>query len=358
VAQVSAGLDNSVALTTDGTVWTWGDAAALGNGSTTNSTVAVHLPGLSSITKVSAGYGFDLALRSDGTVWAWGTNSLGQLGDGNTAASGLTPVQVTGLTGVTQIAAGSQFGLALRSDGTVWSWGFNDFGQLGDGSRAEADVPVPVTGLSLITQIAAGGSSAMAVQSLPFRGAVLWSVWDWGRNTFGQLGDGTTTEHSTPEQVSGIGVPTVAQIAVGGNFSMLLGSDGSLWGWGLDSDGELGVFSNITDDVLRPVESYFPNTSGFTSIAAGPTDMLALRSDGTVLAWGKGLFGTGTDSPGHVTVPGLTSVTQISAGGDYSLAVHQVRPIFLGNSNPGTIGRPQPPPGSAHARSGAAPARL
>jgi hypothetical protein len=326
VAQVSAGLDNSVALTTDGTVWTWGNGLVLGTGSSTDSTVPVQVPGLASITQVSAGLGFDLALRSDGTVWAWGLNQFGQLGDGTTGSTPLIPVQVTGLTGVTQIAAGNQFGLALRSDGTVWSWGFNEDGQLGDGNTANVSMPVPVTGLFLVTQIAAGGASAMAVRAVPFRGAILWSVWDWGNNTFGELGDGTNHEHNTPEEVPGVQVPGVAQIAVGDGFSMALGSDGSLWGWGANSDGEVG-FANTSPEP-RPVETMFPN-SGVTSISAGRTSMLALRSDGTVLAWGTGLFGTGTSSLSPVPVPGLTSVTQISAGDNYSLAVHQVRPILL-----------------------------
>jgi alpha-tubulin suppressor-like RCC1 family protein len=326
-AQVSAGLDsNSVAVRTDGTVWTWGDGLELGNGSTADSTVPVQVPGLAGVTRVSAGFGFDLALRSDGTVWAWGLNFYGQLGDGNSDESALTPVQVGGLTGVTQIAAGNGFGLALRSDGTVWAWGFNGFGELGDGNTVNVDVPVRIGGLSGVTQIAAGASSAMAAQTLVFKGLNLWSVWTWGYNHFGQLGDGTTTEHNTPEQVAGISVPTVAQIAVGGGYSMVLGSDGSLWGWGENADGEVGLGN--TSPEWRPAETMFPN-SGITSIAAGYSHVLALRSDGTVMAWGAGLFGSDTRSPSPDPVPGLTGVTQVSAGDNFSLAVHQVVPIFL-----------------------------
>jgi alpha-tubulin suppressor-like RCC1 family protein len=178
VAQVSAGSDNSMALTTGGTVWTWGGGLALGNGSTADSAVPVQVPGLPGITQIAAGLGFDfdLALRSGGTVWGWGLNVLGQLGDGTTASS-LPPVQVTGLTGVTQIAAGSGFGLALRSDGTVWAWGWN--GVLGNGTPTSSvsDVPVQVPGLFDVTQIAAGGSWAMAVRVQARRGSVLRTVW-------------------------------------------------------------------------------------------------------------------------------------------------------------------------------------
>jgi alpha-tubulin suppressor-like RCC1 family protein len=99
----------------------------------------VQVPGLAGMTQVATGLGFDLALRSDSTVWGWGLNAFGQLGDGNTGSSG-TPVQVAGLTGVTQIAAGNAFSLAVRSDGTVWAWGWNGYGQLGDGSTTDSDV--------------------------------------------------------------------------------------------------------------------------------------------------------------------------------------------------------------------------
>jgi alpha-tubulin suppressor-like RCC1 family protein len=324
VAQISAGTyDNAMALTTGGTVWTWGLGLALGDGSAANSTVPALVPGLTGVTQISAGLGFDLALRSDGTVWAWGGNGFGELGDGTTATiPNSTPTQVTGLTGVTQIAAGYGSGLALRSDGTVWAWGWNEFGQLGDGTTTDSDVPVQVTGLTGVIQIAAGGSSAMAVRVQIRRTTFVKTVWTWGDNQFGQLGDGTTTDRTTPELVAGINAPSIAAIAAGGTFSMVLGSDGSVWDWGENTYGELG--NGTTTTALRPVKIW---NSGVIAIAAGAFHALALFYDGTVLAWGDGPFGSGTRSLVPVPVPGLTNVTQISAGDYYSLAVHQVLPI-------------------------------
>jgi alpha-tubulin suppressor-like RCC1 family protein len=337
VAQVSAGFDNSMALTTAGTVWTWGDAVALGTGSNADSAVPVQVPGLAGITQIAAGpgFGFDLALRSDGTVWGWGLNILGQLGDGNTALA-RTPVQVTGLTGVTQIAAGDGFSLALRSDGTVWAWGWNRNGVLGDGTptASASDVPVQVPGLSNVIQIAAGYTSAMAVRVQARRGSVVRTVWTWGANSFGELGDGTTTDSATPVEVFGINVPAVTAISAGRGFSMVLGSDGSVWGWGLNSDGELG--NGTTASELRPAEIL---DGAVTGISAGYSHALALLRGGSVLAWGTGLFGTGTSSLNPEVVPSLAGVTQVSAGNDYSLAVHQVVLVFVPGGVSGTLRR-------------------
>ena len=271
---------NSVALTTGGAVWTWGQGLTLGTGSTTDSTVPVQVPGLAGITQIAAGQGFDfdLALRSDGTVWAWGFGVFGQLGDG-TSQGGLTPVQVSGLTGVTQIAAGDGFGLALRSDGTVWGWGANRSGVLGAGVPVDtdSDVPVQVTGLSDVIQIAAGGTSAMAVRVQARRGSVVKTVWTWGNNSAGQLGDGTTTTSAAPVQVSGINVPAVTAISAGGAFSMVLGSDGSVWGWGANSLGQLGTGTTASE--LRPVKILI---GAVTAISAGQFHALVLLRGGTV----------------------------------------------------------------------------
>jgi alpha-tubulin suppressor-like RCC1 family protein len=338
VARVSAGFDNSMALTTGGTVWTWGNGLALGTGSTVGSTVPVQVPGLAGITQIAAGAGFefDLALRSDGTVWGWGSNAVGQLGDGNTDLM-RTPVQVTGLTGVTQIAAGDGLGLALRSDGTVWAWGWNRNGVLGDGTPAgfdsDSDVPVQVPGLSSVTQIAAGYTSAMAVRVQARRGSVLRTVWTWGGNSFGELGDGTTTDSATPVEVAGINVPGITAISAGGGFSMVLGSDGSVWGWGVNSGGQLG--NGTTTNELRPVDLL---NGAVTGISAGQDHALALLRGGSVLAWGTGPFGLDSSTLTPKVVPSLAGVTQVSAGGEYSLAVHLVERVFVPGGAPAHSG--------------------
>jgi alpha-tubulin suppressor-like RCC1 family protein len=346
VVQVSAGDGESLALTSDGSVWDWG-AVNLGNDTFQYSAVPEQVPGLTGITQISIHSGEKLALRSDGTVWAWGYNGYGGLGDGTTVPS-TTPVQVSGLTGVTQISAGGSFGLALRSDGTVWSWGYNGDGQLGNGTTTDSSVPVQVTGLSQVTKIAAGQTDSMAVARRGF--TTLTSVYAWGANGSGQIGDGTTSQRPAPVQVTGIGVPNVTAIAVGNDYSMVLGSDGTLWDWGLNQWGQLG--NGTTTDEIRPVEARGLD-SGITQISAGDNFALALRSDGSVEAWGyngSGQLGDGSyaidvANPAPVQVAGLGTVTQISAGLNFSLAVHQIpfvlRPPATGAS------------GAAGARTGA-----
>ena len=272
-----------------------------------------------------------LALRSDGTVWAWGFNGSGELGDG-TRTSRSTPVQVTGLTGVTQVAASGAFSLALRSDGTVWAWGDN-----GPGSWA--------TGRPAITRSRPPGltDSSMATRTNGI--SAVTSVWTWGGNDYGQLGDGTLTSHSTPERVTGLPVHrrhlrrrrVAARLGDGvsatGGFATVLGTDGTVWAWGDDSAGQLGNAPSSTP-VTRPVNTIGAG-SGITQLSAGDFHMLALKSNGTVLAWGangSGQLGNGTttDPAGPVQVTGLANATQVAAGERFSLAVHTV-PYLLGS---------------------------
>jgi hypothetical protein len=162
----------------------------LGDGNQVDSDTPVQVMGLSGVTAVAAGDRLSLALRSDGTVWAWGANEFGQLGNRVTSTAQLTPVQVTGLTGVTKIAAGDRFSLAPCSDGTVWAWGSN--GHLGNGATASSSVPVRVKGPSQVTSIAAGSITSLAVCTRSI--TALTSVWAWG----GNVGDGTTNDRLTP----------------------------------------------------------------------------------------------------------------------------------------------------------------
>ncbi len=242
VVGVAAGYAHSLALKGDGTVWAWGGnwGGQLGDGTNMNRSAPVHVSGLTGVVGVAAGYTHSLAAKGDGTVWAWGGNDLGQLGDGTSTHYRSTPVQVSGLSGVVAVAGGHEYSLAVKGDGTVWAWGWNVYGQLGDGTTALwRTTPVQVSGLSGVVTVAAGWAEipfTTAGYSLAVKAD--GTVWAWGWNVHGQLGDGTTTSRTTPVQVAGLS--GVKAVAGGGGYSVAVKRDGTLWAWGWDSSGLLG----------------------------------------------------------------------------------------------------------------------
>ena len=315
VTSVAAGSQHSLALKTDGTIWAWGynQYGQLGIGSNTDADTPMEISGLSSAAAIAAGYDHSLALKTDGTVWAWGDNQYGDLGDG-TGTPFSVPVQVSDLSNVTAIASGDYHNLALKTDGTVWTWGYNGFGQLGDGTVSTSapygsSVPLEVSGLTNVVAIAGGGLHSLAVKADG-------TVWTWGSNRYGGLGNGTTTDSSVPVKVSGLS--EVIAVAGGEYHSLALKSDGTVWAWGFNGDGELG--DGTTNDSSLPVE-----VSGLTNVIAISAQQyisMALKSDGTVWGWG-GALGNGTAGSSSVPVQPnfLASITAIAAGGYHRLAV-------------------------------------
>jgi hypothetical protein len=217
VVALAGGERHSLALKDDGTVWAWGANyyGQLGDGTTTQRLTPVQVSGLSGVIAIAGGGSHSLALKGDGTAWAWGRNSEGQLGDGTTEVR-RTPVQVSGLSGVTAIAGGDFHSLAAKGDGTVWSWGHNDLGQLGDGtSGTQRLTPVQVSGLSGVIAVAGGGKFSLALKGDG-------TVWGWGYNGYGQLGDGTNITRLTPVQVSGL--TGMGALAAGQHHSLAVAS--------------------------------------------------------------------------------------------------------------------------------------
>jgi len=339
---IAAGWNHSLAVKSDGTVWGWGynGYGQLGNGTTTNSSTPVPVcatppaicpgSGLSGMTAIAAGLDHSLALKSDGTVWAWGYNAYGQLGDGTTI-NRHTPVQVSGLSGVTAIAAGWAHSLAVKSDGTAWAWGYNGYGQLGDSTTINRLTPVQVCDttcpgpLSGVTAIAAGQYHSLAVKSSD------GTVWGWGWNGYGQLGNGTTTNSSTPVQVSGFSIGSgVTTIAAGSAHNLAVKSDGTAWAWGYNGNGQLGDGTTINRHTpVQVCDTTCPGRlSGVTAIAAGGIHSLAVKSsDRTVWAWGYNGYGqlgdgTTTNRLTPVQVSGLSGVTAIAGGQYHSLALN------------------------------------
>ena len=313
---------------------------------------------LSGATAIAGGMYHSLALMPGGAVYAWGRNGNGQLGNGTTSTTANSyPVQVEGLNGVgelsgaTAVAAGTDDALALMPGGAVYAWGYNSAGQLGNGGTSDSPYPVQVEGLngvgelSLATAIAAGEYHSLALMP---GGA----VYAWGYNQYGQLGNGTTTGSPYPVQVKGVGggppLSNVIAIAAGYDHSLALTSDGTVYAWGANGSGQLGNGGNTESPY--PVQVSMPTLpSGVTviAIAAGYEDALALTSDGAVYAWGYnnvGQLGNGgtTNSPSPVQVEGLngvgalSGVTAIAARYDHPLALLPAPTIAVGAQS-GTI---------------------
>lgn len=193
VITLSAGGSHVIALKEDGTVWAWGSNTSyqLGIEGIYQVREPLQINGLTDVRLVVAGGMHTVALRNDGTVWAWGSNIYGQLGDGTTYQQRGTPAQIEGLTNVVSVSLGGDFTIALKSDGTVWACGTNEYGQLGDGAPAICTTPVQVSGLSDVVAVSAARSNIAALGKDG-------TVWSQGRNMYGYLGDGTTNDSSTP----------------------------------------------------------------------------------------------------------------------------------------------------------------
>jgi alpha-tubulin suppressor-like RCC1 family protein len=272
-----------------------------------------------------------MALKSDGSVWAWGANDDGQLGNGTTKGS-LVPTRVTNLArGVTAIAAGWDSGVALKSDGSVWTWGNNDRGQLGNGTTAPSTRPARVTGLAgKVTAIAAGSAFVLVLKSDG-------TVWAWGDDFQGQLGDGRNTDTTTPVKVQGLTRKVIA-VAAGKAHSLAIESDGMVWAWGDNGSGALGA---RTGDVFQNTPIRVQGLSGRTTfVAAGLDHSAAIQSDGSVWMWGRKFIPSGdymgTDEPQKM--PGLSHVREVAGGWDFFVALESNGSVWSWGENLDTLG--------------------
>ncbi len=342
---IAAGYGHTCALTSTGAVKCWGrnrsgqlgdgtttnrhvpvavnNSGQLGDGTTTNRHVPVAVSGLASgVQAIAAGTYHTCALTSTGAVKCWGKNNSGQLGDGTTTDRH-APVDVVGLvSGVTAIAAGYFHTCALTSAGAAKCWGYNRYGQLGDGTTTDRHAAVDVPGLaSDVTAITAGGGHSCALAST---GAVRC----WGSNYFGELGAGTTTRRLTSAAVSGL-AGGVAAIAAGGEaHGCALTSAGAVKCWGFNGYGQLG--DGTTTDRHVPVD-VSGLAAGVQMIAAGGYGhTCALTSEGLVRCWGRnssGQLGDGTTTERHmpdgvISFGGSPTASHRRAGSKYVQLQH------------------------------------
>jgi alpha-tubulin suppressor-like RCC1 family protein len=275
VTAIAGGQYHSLAIQNSG-VYAWGynGDGELGDGTTTNHSTPLVISTLSTgVTAIAAGQFHSLAIQNGG-VYAWGENIFGQLGDGTTTHR-TTPVALTGTlsTGVTAIAGGEIHSLAIQMGG-VYAWGNNDDGQLGDGTTTTRLTPVALSTLtSGVTAISAGVGHSLAIQN--------GNVYAWGDNTNGQLGDGSLSAHNTPEEIDPTDLHNIIAIAAGADSSYALSSDGTIWDWGANNIGQLGIgntnTTTVTPQHVLPATGYI-----FTSIAANDDGDHAVATEAPV----------------------------------------------------------------------------
>lgn len=353
---IAGGNNSTYIVKADGTLWACGanESGQLGDGTTTDSSQPVRVKtgvscatNLTGVSRVAGAGGHAVALKTDGTVWAWGDNAAGELGDATNTIR-LCAVQVktssagtSNLAGVTAVAAGFESTIALKSDGTVWAWGDNSQGQLGDAAsptdknfavQVLADNNSSITNLTSIVSIASGSHHNVASKADG-------TVWAWGDNYSGQLGNADTPndkDYAFQVRTNGSGAPAylggATTVGAGWNHSLALRSTGTVTGWGDNHKGELGD-NNAPNDAsyastnVRSSPAGAP-LSGVTAIVGAGHHSLAILAGGSVVAWGRSdhgelgpaAYGDANFRAWATTVPGITA-SIIGGGGDHSLAL-------------------------------------
>ena len=318
--QIVGSYKRSLALKTDGTLWSWGynTYGYLGLGDTIKRSSPVQVGTLAAWSTIGSGKTSAFAIKTDGTLWSWGGYSGGVLGLGVSYVDRSSPTQVGTLATWSQIKGGrAPFSLALKTDGTLWSWGRGNGGQLGLGTYAvNHSSPVQVGTLTTWSQITAGEYVALAIKTDG-------TLWSWGKNTQGQLGQGiaTTVFRSSPTQVGTL--TTWSQIIAGHRGSLAIKTNGTLWSWGYNTEGQLG-FSDI---IGRSSPVQVGTLAAWAKIGAAEYRSFAIKIDGTLWAWGyntKGALGLGDtikrSSP--VQVGTLASWVKIVGGKNHLLGLH------------------------------------
>jgi alpha-tubulin suppressor-like RCC1 family protein len=309
---ISAGSVHTCALQSDGSAKCWGrdfegqlgDGGLVSDGIGAVPTPVFGVSGTFTAQDVAAGRDHTCAVRANGTVACWGANDSGQIGDGTTGNTRLTPVNVSNLANVVGIAAGEAHTCAVLASGEARCWGLNSSGQLGDGTVANSPRPVVVRGLSNVIAIAAGGKFGSSHTCALLTDS---TVWCWGANGSGQLGTGNTTPSSVPVKVTGMS--EAVAIAVGESHSCALTAVGAAFCWGSDgvTTNPVPVIAGVTD---------------VTAIAGGNRHSCELRADGTVWCWGTNFRGNGsptsTSTPQYINP--LFNAVSIAGGFGHSCA--------------------------------------
>lgn len=316
VKAIMGGEIHNVALKSDGTVWTWGwnGLGQLGDGTTNNASIPIQagltaVPPLASVIKLGGRPYFTLAVKSDGTIWAWGMNTFGQMGNSTASSFANVPGMVSNsapggpINNPLQVTCGYQFGAALATNGTVWTWGSGTHGELGNNTTGSSYLPAQVPGLTNITAISCGWFHILALKADG-------TVWTWGNNSNGELGDGTASNRSNAVQV--LNISNIVSVSGGDSHSSALSADGTVWKWGRNDVGELGNGTTNPIGAANPLpakiltDKFGTGFSNVVMLSARDYHNIAVKADGSVWMWGandQGQCGDGTLNDAWRPVP-------------------------------------------------------
>ena len=333
--QIACGFNHTAAIKTDGSLWLWGvngtvigGTGQLGDGTIVNKSSPVQtIAGGTNWKQVACGQLYTAAIKTDGTLWCWGTGNNGQLGDSNNTSLRSSPVQtIAGGTNWKQVACGGFHTAAIKTDGTLWTWGVGNVGQLGDSTT--------ISGRSSPVQTIAAGTNWKQVSCGQYHTVAIktdGSLWSFGFGGFGQLGDSnSTTVRSSPVQTIAAGT-NWKQVACGQNHTAAIKTDGSLWLWGSGLNGQLGDSTTITGR-SSPVQTIaggnnWKQVACNSAATAFNAPTAAIKTDGSLWTWGDNLVGELGDSTlSHrsspiQTIAGGTNWKQVAVGGSFIGAV-------------------------------------
>ena len=337
--QVSAAGSHTAAIKSDGTLWSWGqnNSGQLGNGNTTDSSVPVQESSMATNWSfVGVGSRHSAAIKADGTLWTWGSNNHGQLGDGSNTDSSV-PVQESSMaTNWTSVDGGFAHTSAIRSDGTLWTWGYNNFGQLGNGNTADALIPVQENSMATNWHsLSAGIDHTAAIKTDG-------TFWLWGFNSKGQLCDGSTTNSSVPVQES-TKASNWDSVGAGSQHTAAIKTDNTVWSCGSNQNGQLGIPLTTTESAVPVQES--SQATNWHFLSTGEQHTVVIKSDSTLWSWGlndKGQLGDGTSTNSAVPVQevlGDMDWSIVDGGQGHTAAIKSNGMLWLwGNNNHGQLG--------------------
>ncbi len=329
-SKITAGSSHSLIIKNDGTLWAWGGNVygELGDGTYISKNTPIQIGSDNNWKDVKAGAHHTIAIKNDGSLWSWGRNYSGELGDGTNIDKN-TPTQIgTDNNWFKIFSKISGHSLAQKNDGTLWAWGSNNSGQLGDGTNINKNVPILIQTVNIWDKIVPGNYHNVSIKTDG-------TLWAWGNNTYGQLGNSTNTDSYIPNQ---IGTDTDwKEVTVGYFHTVAIKNNGTLWAWGSNYTGQLGNgLSGSNFSTNSPTQ--IGTATNWDKIDSGLQHTIAIKTDGTLWGWGwnyTGQIGNGNliDQDQPIQVGTLTNWEKISVGDITSFALQNNNTLWAWGAN-------------------------